>query len=144
MAEDHKLSAQIVGNAGLYYTCYHLSLLGWNAMPTSRNARGVDVIAYNEDFSEMVCIQVKSLSKRNPVPLGTSLERLMGDYWVIINNLRKSPTAYILLPKEVRKLAHKGVKDGKISYWLQPADYDTEDFREAWQRIGNGNAGKTV
>ena len=40
-----KLDAQIVGNAGLYYASYRLSLLGWNAMPTSRNARGIDVIA---------------------------------------------------------------------------------------------------
>ncbi len=41
------LNAQIVGNVGLYFACYHLSLLGWNVMPTAWNARGVDVIAYN-------------------------------------------------------------------------------------------------
>ena len=35
---------QMVGNIGLFYTCYRLSRLGWNAMPTSRNARGVDII----------------------------------------------------------------------------------------------------
>ncbi len=44
-----KLDAQIVGNAGLYYTCYHLSLLGWNVMPTARNARGIDVVAHSRD-----------------------------------------------------------------------------------------------
>jgi hypothetical protein len=30
---------QITGNLGLYYCCYKLSLLGWNVMPTARNAR---------------------------------------------------------------------------------------------------------
>jgi hypothetical protein len=135
------VSAQIVGNAGLYYTCYRLSLLGWNAMPTSRNARGVDVIAYNHDCSEMISIQVKSLSKRNPVPLGTSLGRIMGDYWVIINNLQGDPAAYVLLPNEVKQLAHRGEKDGNVSFWLQPAAYDKADFREAWQRIGNPKGG---
>jgi hypothetical protein len=25
-----------------------------------------------------------------------------------------------------------------VSFWLQPADYDQEQFREAWERIGHG------
>jgi hypothetical protein len=79
------LNPQIVGNVGLYFACYHLSLLGWNVMPTARNARGVDVIAYNLLGTRFIGIQVKTLSKRNPVPLGSSLEKLMGDYWIIIN-----------------------------------------------------------
>lgn len=35
---------QTVGNIGLFYVCYRLSRLGWNVMPTSRNARGVDIV----------------------------------------------------------------------------------------------------
>ena len=136
-------SAQIVGNAGLYYACYRLSKLGWNAMPTSRNARGVDVIAYNRDCSRMVSIQVKSLSKRNPVPLGTSLDRMMGDWWVIINNLQGEPSAYVLLPGEVKGLAHRGEKDGKVSFWLWAAAYGKDSFREAWGRIGSPEQGPT-
>ena len=69
-----KLDGQIVGNAGLYFTCYRLSLLGWNVMPTARNARGIDVVAYSRDGKRYIGIQVKSLSKRVPVPLGTSLD----------------------------------------------------------------------
>ena len=63
--KDMKLDAQIVGNAGLYYASYRLSLLGWNAMPTSRNARGIDVIAYTGDGTRYIGLQVKTLSKRN-------------------------------------------------------------------------------
>ncbi len=133
MKRDH----QIVGNIGLYYVCYKLSLLGWNAMPTARNARGVDILAYNTDCSEVVSIQVKALSKRNPVPLGTSLDKIMGDYWVIINNVGKVPNAFILKPNEVKALAHRGEKDGRVSFWLQPPAYDTDQFREAWDRIGS-------
>ena len=72
------LSPQVTGNVGLYYYCYKLSLLGWNVMPTSRNARGIDIIAYSADASRFVGIQVKALSKRNPVPLGPSLDKVMG------------------------------------------------------------------
>jgi hypothetical protein len=107
-------------------------------MPTARNARGVDIVAYNRDASHYVGIQVKALSKRNPVPLGTSLDKIMGDYWVIINRIATTPTTFILRPGEVLSLAKRGEKDGRISYWLQPKDYETETFKEAWERIGHG------
>lgn len=46
--EGQKINQQIVGNKGLYYCYYQLSLLGWNVMPTARNARGIDIVAYWE------------------------------------------------------------------------------------------------
>ena len=136
MDEKMNKDAQVTGNIGLYWTCYHLSRMGWNAMPTARNARGVDIIAYNRDCSRTISIQVKTLSKKNPVPLGTSLDRIMGDFWVIVNNVLALPVTYVLVPSEVRQFAHRGQKDGKISYWLQPSSYCIEGFREAWDRIG--------
>ena len=133
-----KLDPQITGNVGLYYCCYRLSLLGWNVMPTARNARGVDIIAYDRSASRFIGVQVKALSKRNPVPLGTTLEKVMGDFWVIVSKVATSPSAFVLLPSEVKERAHRGEKDGRVSFWLQPTDYDQELFREAWERIGYG------
>ena len=134
-----KLDAQVVGNAGLYFTCYRLSLLGWNAMPTARNARSIDVVAYGRKVDRYVGLQVKSLSQRAPVPLGTSLETVIGDFWVIVNKVTSQPPAFILTPAEIRGLAHRGEKDGRISFWLQPNAYDTAAFREAWAKIGRGD-----
>ena len=37
---------QVVGNIGMHYAAYRLSQMGWNVMPTSRNARGIDLLAY--------------------------------------------------------------------------------------------------
>ncbi len=65
-----KKPSQVVGNAGLFYVCYKLSMLGWNVMPTSRNARGIDVMCFSMDGTRMLSVQVKSLSKKNPVPIG--------------------------------------------------------------------------
>jgi len=144
MVQQNKIkknSSQVVGNIGLFWTCYHLSRLGWNCMPTSRNARGVDIIAYNSDCSRMISVQVKSLSKKSPVPLGNTLEKIMGDFWVIVNNIVQEPVAYILLPEEVQSLAHRGEKDGRVSYWLQPNAYVVNDFHEAWGRIDTPNHG---
>ena len=131
-----KLENQITGNIGLYYVCYKLSCLGWNVMPTARNARGVDIVAYDQSGTNFIGIQVKALSKRNPVPLGKSIEKVMGDFWVIVNNVLTKPQAFILLPHEVIEKAHKGVKDERVSFWLQPKQYDADEFREAWRRIG--------
>jgi hypothetical protein len=133
-------NTQLTGNIGLYYCCYHLSLLGWNVMPTARNARGVDIIAYSGDASRFIGVQVKALSKRSPVPLGKSLEKCMGDFWIIVNNVATSPSAFVMRPAEVKELAHRGEKDGRVSYWLQPTSYDRAPFKEAWERIGYGHA----
>jgi hypothetical protein len=132
------LDPQLTGNVGLYYCCYRLSLLGWNVMPTARNARGVDIIAYSRDALHFRGIQVKALSKRNPVPLGTSLEKIMGDYWIIVNKVATTPSAFVLTPAEVLERARRGEKEGRVSYWLQPVDYEQEQFREAWERVGHG------
>ena len=107
-------------------------------MPTSRNARGVDIIAYNYDCSKTISIQVKSLSKKAPVPLGKTIEKVMGDFWVIVNNLStEEPVAYILKPKEVIREADRKEKEGRVSYWLQPRSYMLEKYCESWDRIGD-------
>jgi len=134
-----KLPSQIVGNIGLYYVSYKLSKLGWNVMPTSRNARGIDIICFSMDGLKMLSIQVKTLSKKNPVPLGKNLEHIMADYWVIVNNVSTdTPNAYILKPDEIKSLAHRGEKDGRVSFWLQPKDYAVDVYHEKWDRIDEG------
>jgi hypothetical protein len=58
---------------GLFYVCYQLSKLGWNVMPTSRNAKGIDIIIYSQDGKRKHTIQLKSLQKKLGVPLGSNL-----------------------------------------------------------------------
>jgi hypothetical protein len=136
---DPILSAQTVGNIGLYYVCYRLSRLAWNVMPTSRNARGIDILLYSHDGKRKRTVQVKSLSRRNPVPLGTKLEYLTADFVIICRHVtRDQPECFVLTPAEVRRLAHRGEKDGKVSFWLQPRDYEKEAYRDKWHRVGWG------
>jgi hypothetical protein len=137
MSLDH----QTVGNVGLYYTCYRLSRLGWNVMPTARNARGIDIVAYSGDAARTLTIQVKSLSQRSPVPLGKTLDHLFADFVVICRHItRDQPECFILTPDECKQLVHRGVKGEKTSYWLQPRQYESDAFRERWERIGLGLA----
>ena len=134
-----KLNPQTVGNVGLYYVCYRLSRAGWNVMPTARNARGIDLLAYSSDGKRTRTIQVKALSKRNPVPLGTSLDHLIADFVVICRHVQTdSPESFVLSPDDVRTLVHKGEKEGRETFWLQPRAYEGPAFRDAWARIGSG------
>jgi len=75
-----QVGGQVVGNIGVYYAAYRFSQHGWNVMPTARNARGVDLLAYDVSAHIYKGIQAKALSKRNPVPLGNSLDKFMGDW----------------------------------------------------------------
>ena len=56
-------ATQVVGNVGLYFAAYRLSRMGWNVMPTARNARGVDLLAYDVSGQNYKSIQIKALSK---------------------------------------------------------------------------------
>ena len=132
---------QVTGNVGLYFAAYRLSQMGWNVMPTSRNARGIDLLAYDATAERKLGIQVKALSKElrpPPVPLGKSIDELMGDWWIIVTKATTEPECFIMTPDEVKRLAHRGEIDGRVSYWLQPSKYHTDEFRERWDRIGSG------
>ncbi len=69
-------------------------------MPTARNAKGIDIVAYKgENFTG---IQVKALSKKNPVPMGSAINP-KGDFWIIVV-LEEPITTYILDTKTFRFL----------------------------------------
>jgi hypothetical protein len=91
---------QVVGNIGMYFAAYRLSLMGWNVMPTARNARDIDLLAYNG-------AAVKALSKLKPaVPLGKSIDTFMGDWWIIVTKaITTDPECFIMKPDEVKKRA---------------------------------------
>ena len=130
---------QLTGNAGLYHVARELSRRGWHVMPTVRNARGADLYAASDDESRVLSIQSKALSKRDPVPLGTSLDSLRSRWWVVTTNANTdAPTCYVLTIDEVKASAHRGINGGgKVSYWLQPKAYALPHYKEAWDRLGS-------
>jgi len=134
---EQRLASQVVGNIGLYLVCYRLSRLGWNVMPTARNARGIDLLAYTADALCVRTIQVKSLSRRNAVPLGGSLDSLLAQFVVVCRYVtRDDPECFVMTTREVRERAVRNEKDGKEMYWLGPTAYEETCFRERWSRIG--------
>jgi predicted RNA-binding Zn-ribbon protein involved in translation (DUF1610 family) len=113
-------------------------LRGWNVMPTSRNARGIDLLAYDATARQHLGIQVKALQNWNAVGLGKSLEDLMGDWWVIVASIARKPECFIMKPGEVRDAAERD-RGGDRAYWLPRNQYERDEFRDAWDRIGRGD-----
>jgi len=122
---------QIVGNAGLYYISYELSKRGWNVLTTSRNAKGVDIVIYDQHGKETNTIQVKSLRKKNPVPFGTNLNTLIAEYVFIVTDVLDEPNIFIMDSIKTGTLVKKREKNGKNSYWLEVKDY--ENFKNNWE-----------
>lgn len=130
---------QLTGNAGLYHVARELSRRGWHVMPTVRNARGADLYAASDDESRVLPIQSKALSKRDPVPLGGSLDNLRSFWWIItIRANSDAPTCYVMTLDEVRESAVCNVNGtGKVSCWLNPKGYALPEYEEAWDRLGS-------
>lgn len=131
-------SRQLVGNVGLYFVAWELSKRGWNVLPTSRNARGVDIVAYSQDGSKTATIQVKALSKRNPVPLGEKVENLIAQYFVVCRRvMEKEPECFVLTREEILRVTRASEKaDGKNMIWMEPKAYEV--FLEDWPKLGSG------
>lgn len=127
---------QLVGNIGLFYICYELSKRGWNCLPTTRNAKGVDVVVYSQDGRKKYTIQAKSLSGKNPVPFGSN-PNLLADFVIICRNVFDQPEIFIMKSREVKRRWHEGKNEkGQVSYWLEPSAY--EQYRDKWGKIGMG------
>ena len=92
-------------------------------MPTVRNARGADLYAADATESIVLAIQSKALARRNPVPLGGSLDTLRSPWWIVtVGALTDCPKCYVLTLDEVKGLAHHGMNAvGKASF-LAPTE----------------------
>lgn len=122
---------QVTGNVGMYYACYQLSRLGLNVLPTSRNAKGADIVAYTSDQSRLLTFQVKTMSKLSNISVGKSLDHVRSDWWIIVTNAYDVPSAYIMTPAELKQTVK--LYDG--TYWAQGAQLHSDVTHNAWDRI---------
>jgi len=127
---------QLVSNIGLFYICYELSKRRWNCLPTTRNAKGADLIIYSQDGKKIYTIQVKALTDKVAVPFGNKPNLSMADFVIITNNVFDNPEVFLLNPNTLKNKLVKNEKSGRISHWFSKKDY--EPYKDNWGIIGNG------
>jgi hypothetical protein len=106
----------------------NLSRRGWNVQATSRNARGIDLTAYDQSGKHHITVQVKALSKQVNVPVGND-DNLIADYVVVcVDALDRHPKCYVVKAQQITDglIGFKGKKDGK--YWLPTKAYMDAKF----------------
>ena len=134
-----KSDPQTVRSIALSYVRDQFSDRGWEVLPAGGDARGVDFLVHGPDAPRRLTIKVRALSRRAAVPLGATLDNLLADYVVVCRKAAEdNPECFVLTPEEVKELANRNEKNGKVSYWLEPRDYETDRSREGWGRIGGG------
>ena len=107
-------------------------------LPTSRNAKGIDLVIYDQGGKRRHTVQVKALSKPSLVPFSKDFKDLVPADFLIICRLvmEEKPEIFISTFKELAGRLHIGERNGKKSYWLQPSQY--LEFRDRWDKIGSG------
>jgi len=57
---NHRLSKDLIANAGVHFVAMELCLRGLVAVPTARNTRGIDILVYNPKSGATGALQVKA------------------------------------------------------------------------------------
>lgn len=125
-----------VRDKGLEYCHKQLASLGWDVERPER--KGQPLIARSKDGSRFVKIKVRTLSKHLAASIGSSLDKVAGDFWVVVTEIATTPSAFVLPSQKVKELANRD-KGGERRYWLEVRDYRQDKFREAWNQIGRGD-----
>jgi hypothetical protein len=109
----------LAGTAGEYLVAAQLSLRGWLATVTLKNAPGTDVLAQHQDTGVICAIQTKTMTASKDFRLTTKDERpARGNEWFVLVDLKGTygdETEYFVLP---RSLASAIVYCGH-RHWLQ-------------------------
>src|SRR3954463_4169931 len=91
----------LTGAAGEYYVAAELSLRGWLATPTIKNAPGTDVLAQFREKGILVAIQTKTASFGDQFALNKNIESVSTatNEWVVLVKLHElgtRPTFYVV------------------------------------------------
>jgi hypothetical protein len=118
-----KLGSNYVGTAGEYLVAAQLSLRGWLATVTIKNAPGVDVLAQHPEDGTLVAIQSKTLTVGTGFFLNKSHEEPLpganrGHDWFALVHIKDTPDTlavdYYVVPRALAAtLIHCGDK-----HWL--------------------------
>ena len=121
----------------MYYVSYRLSVLGYNVLATARNAKGINLVVYNEAASKMIGVQVKCLAGKNAIPLGKhdNLDHLIGDVWtVVILNGGDHPDTYVMTLDEIKAGAHQ---EKDRSWWVNYKKFAKPEYLEQWDLVNS-------
>lgn len=150
---DEPVSGQLTGVAGVHYVAARLSLLGFHAVPTTRNVKGPDLLVSSIDGFASLTLQVKTTiwasrtrgrgdAKRShhyEWDVGWSSGRLNSpNLWFAFVDLKKFqelPDTFIVPSKTVFAYFDGGDPETWTRARYHPLVEDIEPFKNKWELL---------
>jgi hypothetical protein len=149
MIAKTKIDNSLVGAAGVHYVAAMLCMRGLIALPTIRNAPGIDMVVVNLAGTWHANIQVKtSQYKVNFWPISTRFREFSGqnNYYAFVRYISKSMSFDVFLEtadnviQEAIKVTEdtkaRGLKEWAPSWYLPRDPGELKRVQEQWENFG--------
>jgi hypothetical protein len=138
--------SQLSGMRGVYLVAAELSRLGFIASPTSRSARGADILATDCECKRAFSIQVKTSSPSLYWLLTPHAKTTASPthIYVFVHIKDRDPPDFYVVPSAVvaRKMWIEPQKGGSV--WYSFTLEDAKPFKDKWDVLGNAYSTKPV
>ncbi len=124
----------MTGSMGLHYVCFRLSEYGWNVLVSKENVTAPNEGSCWRKDGKSITFQTRSQSDKSAIPLGAGASTITNQFLIAVVNLNSDkPEVYIFTADEAKCKMAKD--EGGDQHWIEVESYDTEDFRERWDKL---------
>ncbi|MCX5717778.1 MAG: hypothetical protein NTW44_05600 [Nitrospirae bacterium] len=113
------LKKEYKGNVGLFLVCLEISKMNLIALPTSRNTKGLDLIALHPETNKAIGLQVKcSDKKKSPILASywhnykeTIQNKIISPFIFVDISVLEKPQYFILSKTQITRILTKLIED---------------------------------
>jgi len=128
---------QLTGMTGVFLVSAELARRGFIACPTSRSARGADILVTDQNCKHACSLQVKTNGKSSSFWLLNphAKEMVAPTHLYVLVNIRKDRSEFFVVPSRVVARKMDVVKQGK-STWYSISRKNIREFEDKWDLVG--------
>ncbi len=129
------LKAQLTGMRGVYLVAAELSKQGFIASPTSRSARGADILATDQECKHAYSIQVKTNTTTFSFWLLNKEAKELksrSHFYTFVNLRSNDRIEYYIVPSRVVANKTEEEKSGKGSIWYSFSLQNAKKYKDKW------------
>ena len=126
----------MTGSMGLHYVCYRLAERCWNVSVSKMSNRDRNEGSCKRRDGKSITFQTQSQGRKLAIQLNSGLSKITKQFLIAVVNLDfDEPEVYIFTADEARtKMIEQG-KPGFIRGFIEVRDYDTDEFRDRWDKL---------
>ena len=131
---------QLTGMTGVYIVAAELSRRGFIACPTSRSARGADILVSDQNCKHALSVQVKTNAKSASFWLLNLHAKEMVSpthFYVLVNLLTDGYEFYIVPSRVIARRMVGPVTEGKSTFCSISRE-NVKEFKDEWDLLGEG------